>query len=181
MAGTAERIEKIGTTGSVTARLVENVNDLIDDVELVRAATRSVVSYDIEDLAAGADIAARAIYVAPRASTIIDSVRVIHEAASAAVDGSNTLVVTLRNITEGVDIASVTKTATTSANVADTLTLTAANADIASGDVLGIVVTQGASADAAKMILQFEVQPQTVDAAGDMTASKISDMGGTAY
>jgi hypothetical protein len=80
-----------------------------------------------------------------------------------------------------VDIASVTKTATTSANVADTLTLTAANADIASGDVLGIVVTQGASADAAKMILQFEVQPQTVDAAGDMTASKIADMGGTAY
>jgi hypothetical protein len=181
MAGTSERIEKIGNPGSVTALLTENLNDLIDDVELVRAAARQVVAYDIEDLAAGADIAARAIYSAPRASTVVDSVRVIAEAVSSGVDSGNTIVVTLRNITEGVNVASLTRTADLAANTAYTLTLDAANADIAASDVLGIVVTNGAAADPGKMILQFEIQPQTIDAAGDMTASKLANFAGTAY
>lgn len=181
MAGTTTKSrENHGLSGGTDRDVIVEYNKLVDDVELVRAGARQLVSYDIEDLAAGADIAARAIFVAPRASTVLDSVKCVYEAASAAVDGSNTTVVTLRNITEAVNIASMTLTATTSANAAESLTLTAANADIAANDVLGVVVTNGATADTPKMILQFELQPQTIDAAGDMTAAKIGNIGGTA-
>jgi hypothetical protein len=182
MAGTTVKSRlTLGVAGSVSRHMAIEHNKLVDDVELVRAGARQVVSYDIEDLAGGADISARAIYVAPRASTIIDSVKCVYEAASSGVDSGNTSVVTLRNITEGVNIASMTLTATTSANAAESLTLTASAADIAANDVLGIVVTNGATADTPKMILQFEIQPQTIDAAGDMTAAKIGDDSGTAY
>lgn len=181
MAGTTTTSrENHGLSGGSDRDVIVEHNKLVDDVELVRAATRQVVSYDIEDLAAGADIAARAFYIAPRASTVIDSVKCVYEAASSAVDGSNTTVIKLRNITEGADVATVTLTATTSANAAESLTLVSAAADIAANDVLGVVVTNGATADTPKMILQFEIQPQTVDAAGDMTAAKIGNIAGTA-
>lgn len=181
MAGTTTKSrENHGLAGGTDRDVIVEHNKLVDDVELVRAGARQVVSYDIEDLAAGADIAARAIFIAPRASTVLDTVKCIYTAASAAVDGSNTTVVTLRNITEAANIASMTLTATTSANAVESLTLTAANADIAANDVLGVVVTNGATADTPAMILQFELQPQTIDAAGDMTAAKIGNMAGTA-
>jgi hypothetical protein len=166
--------------GSTSRDLLIQFNKMVDDLEAVRAGSIQRVSYAIEDLGAGADIAARAIAIAPRAMTVLNTVRCVYGAASAGVDGSNTSVITLRNITEGVDIASVTKTATTSANAVETLTLTAGNADIAASDVLGVVVTNGATADTPIMVLQFEWQPQTVDAAADMTAAKIGDMSGTA-
>jgi hypothetical protein len=182
MAGTTVKSRStLGLAGSVSREAVINLNKLVDDVELVRAATRQLVRIPVEDLGAGADITERAHYIAPRASTVIDSVRAVFSAATAGVDGSNTLVIKLRNITEGADIATVTKTATTSANAVESLTLVAAAADIAASDVLGIVVTQGAASDAGTFTLQFEIQPQTVDAAGDMTAAKIGDDSGTAY
>ena len=182
MAGTTlKRHDHIlGMPESASRDLVIQHNAMVDDVELVRAGAREMFSYTIEDLGAGADITARAIMVMPRASTVLDSVRVVHQTASAAVDGSNTLIITLRNITEGADVASVTKTATTSANGVDTLALVAAAADIAANDVLGIVVTQGASSDAGIMHLQFEFQPQSIDASGDMTSAKIGNSSGTA-
>ena len=180
MAGTAERTEKIGVPGSITALLTENFNDLVDDVETLRGATRIHFTYLVEDLAAGADIAARAIWIAPAALTI-ESVKAVYEAASVGVDGTNTTVLTLRNITEGVDVATVTKTAVTSANAAETLAITAANADIAANDILGVVVTNGATADTPKITLVVVGHYQTIDAASDMTASKIANSGGTAF
>ena len=182
MAGTLKRRRGLYMQPeSVVRELVIQHNTNLDNIETLRAATIQAVVVAVEDLAAGADIAARACYKAPRAMTVLDTVRVIYGAASAAVDGSNTTVLTLRNITEGANIASATLTATTSANAAETLTLTAANADIASGDVLGIVVTNGATADTPLMWFQWEMQPQTIDAAGDLTASKIGDDAGNAY
>jgi hypothetical protein len=182
MAGTLKRRRGLYMQKeSVVRELAIEHNNVVDDIELVRAGARQMFSYTIEDLGAGADITARAIMVMPRASTVLDSVRVVHQTASAAVDGSNTLIITLRNITEGADVASVTKTATTSANGVDTLALVAAAADIAANDVLGLVVTQGASSDAGIMHLQFEFQPQTIDASGDMVAAKIGDDAGNAY
>ena len=182
MAGTlVRRRGGLGLSESVSRELVIQHNKLVDDVETLRGGAIQLVQYEIEDLAAGADIAARAIYLAPRACTVLNSVRAVYTAASVGVDGSNTTVITLRNITEGVDVASVTKTATTAANAVESLTLTAANADIAASDVLGVVVTNGATADTPKITLQWEMQPQTIDAAGDMTAAKIGDDAGTAY
>jgi len=182
MAGTTVKSSLTpGLVGSVSRHMAIEHNKLVDDVEAVRGGARQLVQYQIEDLGAGADISAAGFYIAPRASTVLDSVRVIYRTASAAVDGSNTSVIRLINVTDSsAVIASITKTATTSANAVETLTLVAADADLAANDVLGLTITNGASADTGLMLLQFEVQPQAIDAAGDMTAAKIGNHAGTA-
>lgn len=173
MAGTA-RVQNPAASGWAGDETRQELVKVVDDLEKLRAALIDIFSYKIENLAAGADLTARAFFVAPAALTILDSVKLIPEAASTGVDGSNTLVVTLRNITEGVDIATITRTADLVANTPLALTLTSANADIAAGDVLGIVVTQGATADAGTFMVQFSFQRQTVDAAGDLAAAKVT-------
>lgn len=149
-------------------------NNLILDVEVLRAGSIALANYRTDELAAGADITERAFFRAERAITIVDSVGFLNEAASVGVDGSNTLAVTLRNITEAVDIATIVLTADTSANARTAMTLTAANADIAANDIIGVVVTQGATADVGRITLQFEYQPQTIDAAADLVAATLS-------
>lgn len=179
MAGTTtSSYDNLGLAGAIRDTTVQ-LNKLVDDVEKVRAGAVRTISYTHGELAAGAGIAARAVYQAKAAETVLDSVVYIPEGNSAGVNGSNTLVLTLRNITEGVDIATVSLTTNLTANTPQALTLTAANADIASGDVLGIVVTQGALADVTTGTFQFDMQRQTIDAAADLTACKIG-VGGTA-
>lgn len=174
MAGSAKARVVTDHPGSANEQVRVEHNLLVADLETVRAALGRVLQYVVENLAAGADIAARAIFRANVALTVQDSVYVIPEAASAGVDGSNTLTVTLRNITEGVDIASVVRTTNLVANTPVQLTLEVANADIAAGDVLGLVVTQGAAADAGAFTLQYEVVPQTVDVDADLLASTVT-------
>ncbi|MHB1310634.1 MAG: hypothetical protein ACYC3L_01365 [Gemmatimonadaceae bacterium] len=181
MAGTTTTSKQTQKIGADVGQLVVQHNTLVDDVEAVRAAQRILCHYEVDPGTAGTDVTARAIFVAPAALTIIDSVKVIATEATVGVDVGNTLILTLRNITEGVDVATVTRSATNSANDVIALTLTAANADIASGDVLGVTVTQGATADAGRLMFQFEYQRQTVDAAADLTAAKIGDLAGTAF
>lgn len=125
----------------------------------------------IEDLAAGADIAARAAWVLPAAGNVQD-VRVLHEAASVGVDATNTAVLTLRNITQAVDIATVTLAANATANGVSTLTLTSANQDTATSDVLGVVVTQGATADLGRIL--FVVWWTPSDRVGNEAGTAIS-------
>jgi enoyl-CoA hydratase/carnithine racemase len=175
------------TTSRRTQRKTSDMNDMlvqfnkaVDDLEALRAASVSVFNYKVENLSAGADITARAFFVAPVALTVLDSVKIIPEAASTGVDSGNSLIVTLRNITEGADVATITRTTDLAANTPVALTLAAAAADIAASDVLGLVVTQGAAADASTFVLQFSFQRQSVDAAGDMTAAKVGDLTGTA-
>lgn len=128
-------------------------------VEFNKAAQYGVpLTVRIEDLGAGADITARAAWKVPFAG-FVTAAYAIHEAASVGVDGANTVVLTLRNITEGVDIATATLTATSAANDATTLTVTAANADTAAGDVLGIVVTQGATANLGIVVFTAWITP----------------------
>lgn len=115
----------------------------------------------VEDLSAGADITARAFFRAKYPIEVLEA-EILPEAVSAGVDGSNTLAVTLRNITEGVDIATVTRTTDLAANTPVALTVTAANADVAADDVLGIVVTQGATANAGRFILQVTYRVQSL-------------------
>lgn len=166
----------LGHVGSFLRSLVINFNKLVDDVEVLRAVSLIRVSYEHEELAAGVDISARPIYQAIGAETVT-SVKYIPRGNSAGIDGSNTLVLTLRNITEGADVATVTVSTDLVGGTPVTVTITAANADIAASDVLGITVTQGATADVTLGIFQVLLQRQTVDAAGDMTAAKIGRSG----
>lgn len=109
----------------------------------------------VENLSAGADITARAMHQC-RVQTDILAVKVLHQANSTGVDGSNTVVLTLRNITQSADIATVTLSTNVTANTATALTLTAAQARCAAGDILGLVVTQGATADLGAFTLQTD-------------------------
>lgn len=114
----------------------------------------------VENLAAGADLTERVFWRAPYPVEIL-SCEILPEAASVGVDGSNTAVVTLRNITASENIATVTSTAQWAANTPIALTLTAANVDVAADAVIGIVVTNGATADLPIFNLQvnYRVQP----------------------
>lgn len=183
MAGTTVSFKKFFSTllGTMSGTPVDGnyalyleFNKVITDLETLRAGIRETISVDNEDLAAGADIAARPFYQAKVAETVLDSVVYIPQANSVGVDGSNTLVITLRNVTEGVDIATVTRTTNLVAGTPVALTLTAANADIAASDVLGLTITQGATADVGTGVLQFEKKRQTIDAAADMTAAALN-------
>jgi hypothetical protein len=107
---------------------------------------RFLLQNAVEDLAADADITARAFARLPTVGRVL-SVWVTFRAASAGVDASNAATITLRNITKGVDIATVTLTANVAANAAVELVITTANASFSRGDVLGIVVTQGTTAN----------------------------------
>lgn len=107
----------------------------------------------VENLAADGDITARAFYQAKFPRDVLEC-DIIPEAASAGVDGSNTSVVTLRNITQSLDIATVTRTTNWVANTPIPLAVTVANATVAANDVLGIVVTNGSTAD----LPQFQLQ-----------------------
>jgi hypothetical protein len=150
------------------------INNIITDLETLRAGARGFyVQYEHEDLSADADIAARPIFEARFAGTIT-SVRYIPRANSSGIDGSNTAIITLRNITEGVNVATVTRTTNVVAGTPVDITITGDNADIASGDVLGLTITQGSAADLAAGILQFEIKGQSVDAAGDLIAAALS-------
>lgn len=181
MAGTTTKSRQSQRPDADVGQLVIQYNKLVDDAETLRGAIRHMFSEEVDPGSAGTDISARAVFVAPAALTILDSVKVIATEAITGVDGSNTLVLTLRNITEAVDIATLTRTATSSANDVLSLTLAAANADIAANDVIGITVTQGATADAGRLRFQFEYQFQTADAAADLTAAKIGNLAGTAF
>lgn len=181
MAGTTSKSRDVaGLAGSSHRDLLIQFNKHVDDTEVLRAGIRMLHRHEVDPGTAGTDISARAVYVASVAMTVLDSVKVICTEATVGVDGSNTLVLTLRNITEGVDVATITRTATNSANDVLSLTLTAANADLAANDVLGLTVTQGATADAGRLVFQWETRPQTVDSAADLTAAKIGDPSGTA-
>ena len=71
-------------------------------------------------------------------------------------------------------MATVTLTSDVSANAATALTLS--EGTCAANDILGIVVTQGTTANLSLFTLQFEFQLATVDAAADMTASSITSV-----
>lgn len=115
----------------------------------------------VADLAAGADITARAEFVCPFPLEILEA-KIVPIAVSAGVDGSNTVAVTLTNITASATIATLTSTADYAANTPLALTLTAANVNCAGDDVLGIVVTQGATADTAGFYVQVFYRPRAL-------------------
>lgn len=179
MAGTTTKSQATNRPGSDARDVVVEFNKLVTDVETLRsAAGTQSFSVDVENLAAGADLTERAHWRAPVALTIL-SAHVIWQGASVGVDGANTALVSLRNLTAAEDVATFTFTTNRTANTADALTLQPANVDVAAGAVLGLVVTQGTTADLSAFTIQGTYHAQALDAAGDLLAGKIGDFAGT--
>lgn len=158
----------MGATNTPTkSRRTGQVGSDVNDLAVQYNTLRQSAQYMVEDLAAGAAITARAVWCAPASgAAYVHEAYVLHEAASVGVDGSNTSVLTLRNITQGVDIATVTLSATNSAN--DKSTLTVSNGALAAGDVVGVVVTNGATANPGKLnfVWWYRTSEQIGNAAG---------------
>jgi hypothetical protein len=115
-----------------------------------------VITYQVEDLAAGADIAARPLFVVPVGFTFeITAAQIIAQGASAGIDDANTSVV---DITVGADTV-VTKTYNTGsqppASGAAASLGALANTALAAGDIIALSVTNGATADLPALIIQI--------------------------
>lgn len=122
----------------------------------VNAKTR-VLSVQIPDLAAGADITTRAAFEVPAGLTAtITDARIIMQGSAAGVDDGNTCVISILNGTDA--IATATYNATTAMpaeNASGSLgALSAANKVMAAGAKLHYVVTNGATANPPAMVLQ---------------------------
>lgn len=130
-------------------------NEIILRLDTTRAKVKTV-THAVEDLAAGADIAARAIHVFEKEGWIV-SARVVNQATAAAgIDNSNTCVVAVN--AGGSAAASKTFDATTtfpSANAVSDMG-TISNAHVAAGGVMTLAVTNGATADPGPFVVEVD-------------------------
>ena len=114
------------------------------------------ITHTIEDLAAGADIAARAIHAFTAAAWVVGA-RVVNQATAAAgIDNSNTCVITLKNgastiVTETFDAT----TTFPAANTQQTLG-TVGNTQAVKGDEITVSVTNGATADPGPFLVEVD-------------------------
>lgn len=116
---------------------------------------KEVISYQVEDLGAGADIDTRPIFVVPVGFTFtITAAAILPQAASAGIDDANTAAVSVEK--GGVAIAS--KTFDTANQPAAKGAVTDLGAIVggvlAAGDVVQLSVTQGAAANLPALMLQ---------------------------
>ena len=120
-------------------------------------ARTHILSYQVEDLAAGADIAARAIFEVPAgfAATVV-SASIIMLGASAGVDDANTSVIALSDGTNDIVTATYkTSALPPAANASASLGEPAADHKIlAAGEKLHLVVTNGATANLPAFMVQ---------------------------
>ncbi len=114
------------------------------------------VTHTVADLAAGADIAARAIHDFEKEGWIV-SARVVNQATAAAgIDASNTCVVTLvigaqTIVTETFDDVTTFPAANTAQDLG-----AVANVHAAAGNVLTLAVTSGATADPGPFLVEVD-------------------------
>ena len=168
-----------GTAGSGCYTNVEADWDFRTGVALYDAAdTDAVLYFDlnrfsgdpaerlalvrVEDLAAGADISGRPIFVHPRKVTL-SSVGILTEGAPADVDDSNTAVL---EVADDADNSIVSKTYSTAtqppdADYEDIGALSATHKVLAAGEHLKLNVTQGTTADLPAFSLVLRYVPVT--------------------
>lgn len=114
----------------------------------------------IEDLAAGADIAARAEWAAPAGGATITKIGIVPKGASAGIDNSNTAVVAVADAAANSIVSKTYDTATqppAASTYADLGTLT--NATLTANEVVTVAVTQGATANLPAFLLVVEWTP----------------------
>ncbi len=118
---------------------------------LIKTATHAV-----ENLSAGADIAARAVHAFEKHGWIV-SARVVNQATAAAgIDDSNTCVITLATgagtvVTETFDSTTTFPAANTEQDLGSV-----ANVHVSAGDVLTLAVTNGTNADPGPFLVEVD-------------------------
>jgi hypothetical protein len=128
---------------------------------LVEESRHRVAYINIENLAAGADIAARAEFVAPTAGCELVKISIVPKAASADIDDSNTAVIAIADKATNAIVSKTYNTATQppAAGVAATLgNLDSTHRVLTANEVVTVAVTQGTSADLPAFILVFEYE-----------------------
>lgn len=138
------------TAGKLAANAVETAKILdanVTGAKLSAPARAKVFTYQVENLAAGVDIANRQIWQLPQGGTSdITRIEFLFTDATAGVDGANTLQLTVA--VAGTTVADTT--ALTSDQAADTVNAPtlANNTGLAAGAAVDFNITQGATADA---------------------------------
>ncbi len=126
--------------------------------KLSATARKSVLSYQIEDLSAGADIANRVIFQAPSGIDVtLVSAAIIPQGSAAGVDDSNTCVIALAD-GSGNSIVSKTYNTGTAIPAAGVLgdlgVLDATYKALAAGEKLALSITNGTTANPPALMLQ---------------------------
>ena len=125
-----------------------------------RAARVAVLA--IENLAAGADIAARAQWVAPVEGCVLTRAGIVPQGASAGVDDANTAVLALADADGNAIVSKTYNTAAQppAASAYGSLgTPDATHAVLTANEVVTLAVTQGATADLPAFLLVLEWTP----------------------
>ena len=146
------------SAGNSYVGLIQDIvttNEIILRMDTEKAKVKTV-THAVEDLAAGADIAARAIHTFEKEGWIV-SARVVNQATAAAgIDNSNTCVVAIN--AGGSSVATKTFDATTTfpaANAASDLG-TISNPHVSAGGVMTLAVTNGATANPGTFIVEVD-------------------------
>lgn len=130
-------------------------NEIIFRIDPSRRQIKTI-THAVEDLSAGADIAARAVHVFEQEGWVV-SARIVNQAtASSGVDDSNTCVVTLA--TGAGTVATDTFDSTTTfpaANTAGDLG-SISNAHVSAGAVMTLAVTNGVTADPGSFLVEVD-------------------------
>jgi len=146
-----------GAGNSYVGTIVDYVSSGVALVRIdpQRRAVKTVIQL-VEDLAAGADIAARALHSVDQDSWIV-AARIANQATTATgIDASNTCVVALANAAGAVASKTYTNTVVfPAANAQDSLG-TITNPHCPKGDVLTLAVTQGATANAGPFLVEVD-------------------------
>ncbi len=130
--------------------------------KLATTAKTQVTVIAIEDLAAGADIAARAEFVAPAGGCTLTKIGIVPKGNSAGIDDGNTAVVAIADAA-GNSIVSKTYNTGTQPPAANTYAslgnLSATHKILTANEVVTVAVTQGATANLPGFNLIFEWIP----------------------
>jgi len=135
------------------------------DINTLTGVASQFIVYQVEDLAADSDIAARALFVCPTGYTFtLSSAKIIAQGNSDGIDAGNTCAITVSNGTNAI----VTKTynnVTTFPDgaVGDLGTLNGTYKVLAAGEILKFSITDGSTANPPAMILQIVGELATVE------------------
>jgi len=170
---TIDKCTDVGAVGYVAGKLLVADGDSFEEVALSGDGTLAAdgtltlnaahseqhAMVHVEDLAANADIAARPVFVHPRALTL-KSIGILTEDAPAGIDDSNTCVIALKDDAGNTIVTKTYNTGTQppSSDYEDLGTLDETHKVLAAGEHVTLTVTQGTTADmpAFTVVLVFE-------------------------
>ena len=126
----------------------------------VRSTKVQLATYHVEDLAAGADISARPIFVSPTACTLV-SIGILTEGAPAGIADAATSVWTLADDAANTIVTKTYNTGTQppTSDYADLGALSATHKILLAGEHVLLTITNGAAADLPALTIVIEYLP----------------------